>query len=216
MDRAEPQAAHLRAGVASGLAALSAFLILHAIWIVPIWTIVPVGFVLASAGGAAVGLAYVDVLPRLPTSRPRRWIAVDAAIAAVLAPGVLVGELRGPLPAATGPDGITAMELADVAGDLVLFLVLASAVAAVGGWLLGSRGAARSCAVASFLIALGPGHNIPALAGTAAVPTELAILAIEATVAAVVLVEGHAFLIREPPAARAAGAAVRPSPSGRN
>src|SRR5919198_1030286 len=137
MDRAEPQAAHLRAGVASGLAALSAFLILHAIWIVPIWTIVPVGFVLASAGGAAVGLAYVDVLPRLPTSRPRRWIAVDAAIAAVFPPR--------------------------------------------------------------------------ALAGTAAVPTELAILAIEATVAAVVLVEGHAFLIREPPAAREAGAAVRPS-----
>jgi len=186
------------AGISSGLAALAAFLVVHAIWIAPIWSIAPVGALLAGAGGAAVGVAYGEILPRLPASRPRRWVAVEAAIAAVLAPGIAVGELRGPLPAATGPGGIMAMEFADIAGDLVVMLTLATAVAGAGGWLLGSHRAARSCALAGFLIALGPGHNIPALAGTSAVPKEVVILAILATVAAIVLVEVHAFLVRLP------------------
>ena len=43
--------------------------------------------------------------------------------------------------------------------------------------------------LAAGCLAIGPGHNIPLLGGSAAVPTELAILAIVLAVASIVLVE---------------------------
>ena len=43
------------AGVLAGIAGLLAFLVLHALWIVPIWSILPVGLLVAGGGGLAVG-----------------------------------------------------------------------------------------------------------------------------------------------------------------
>jgi len=48
--------------------------------------------------------------------------------------------------------------------------------------------------VAGFVFALGPGHNIPFIGGTPGVGKELAIMTAVTLVAALVLVEGHAWL----------------------
>lgn len=42
------------------------FLVLHHAWIAPIWFVAPMGAVLASLGGAAVGAAYAELRPVLP------------------------------------------------------------------------------------------------------------------------------------------------------
>ncbi|MCI0346669.1 MAG: hypothetical protein L0221_14695, partial [Chloroflexi bacterium] len=65
----------ISAGAAAGLAGLVAFLVLHHAWIRPIWAIAPVGAVMAAGGGAIVGAAYAELLPRLP-GRPLRSLAV--------------------------------------------------------------------------------------------------------------------------------------------
>jgi hypothetical protein len=68
----------------------------------------------------------------------------------------------------------------------------------VGGWLGRTRRAALATAVAGFIFALGPGHNIPFIGGTPGVGKELAIMTVVTLVAALVLVEGHVWLtVRE-------------------
>jgi hypothetical protein len=42
--------AALIAGASAGIAGLLAFLVLHALWIVPIWFMVPVGLLVAGGG----------------------------------------------------------------------------------------------------------------------------------------------------------------------
>jgi len=66
MGRASTRAASVRAGVLAAVAGLATFLLLHHLWIVPIWFIAPVGALVAAAGGAAVGAAYEELLPHLP------------------------------------------------------------------------------------------------------------------------------------------------------
>jgi hypothetical protein len=101
--------ANLIAGVTAGMAGLFVFLILHHLWIVPIWFILPFGVVVAAVGGAA-------------------------------------------------------------------------------GWLIGRSGqAAMATAVAGFIYALGPGHNIPLVGGTPGVGKELVIMAAVVVVSALIL-----------------------------
>jgi hypothetical protein len=78
---------------------------------------------------------------------------------------------------------------------VVELLVTATIVGGLAGWCLGrTRRATATMALASFLFALGPGHNIPFVGGTRGVDTELALLAAVIAASALVLVEGHAWL----------------------
>ncbi|OGO33266.1 MAG: hypothetical protein A2Z16_17650 [Chloroflexi bacterium RBG_16_54_18] len=54
--------AALIAGVSARIAGLLAFLVVHHLWIRPIWFILPVGLVIADGGGLAVGWAYGELL----------------------------------------------------------------------------------------------------------------------------------------------------------
>lgn len=190
MSRSVDRRASVEAGALAGIAGLVVFLVLHHAWIAPICFVAPMGAVLATIGGAAVGAAYAELRPRLP-GRPWTSACVMALTSAILAPAVAAGELSGPV-YAIGSDGrgvlrVPASEaiLAFVGG----LLVTATLTGGLLGALIGrTRRAAALTATAGFCLALGPGHNIPLLGGTPAVATELAILAAVTGVASVVLV----------------------------
>ncbi len=69
----------------AGCAGLVVFLLLHALWILPIWFILPIGLPIAAVGGLAVGWGYGEVRPRL---RGAPWTVpvFVGLIAAILAP----------------------------------------------------------------------------------------------------------------------------------
>ena len=96
MDARPKRAASVETGVLAGLVGFATFLVLHHLWIVPIWFIAPVGAVIAAGGGAAAGRAYAELMPYLPP-RPWTWVAVAAVVALVLLPAVVIAELRGPI-----------------------------------------------------------------------------------------------------------------------
>jgi membrane associated rhomboid family serine protease len=58
--------ASLIAGLLAGITGLLVFLVIHHLWIKPIWFILPLGLVIAAAGGLAAGWAYSELLPGLP------------------------------------------------------------------------------------------------------------------------------------------------------
>jgi hypothetical protein len=184
------------AGVAAGIAGLLTFLVLHALWIVPIWFILPVGLLVAGGGGLAVGWAYAELWCGLPR-RPWTALAVVGVIAVMLLPAVLLAELRAPLftvtPAGARPAESTAMIVARFVGELLVTATLVGGLA--GRWLGRTRRAAVATAVAGFIFALGPGHNIPFIGGTSGLGKELALMAAVIVVSALVLVEGHAWLV---------------------
>ena len=191
MDDDRGGKAAVAAGAIAGIAGLLSFLFLHHAWIAPIWFIAPVGAVMAALGGAAVGAAYAELAPRLPP-RPLTWAAMAGLWAGVLLPAVFIAQLRGPV-VAMGPDGggTLLVPVPEAIVDVVVGLVGATAIAgAVLGALVGrTRRSAGTTMLAAGCLAIGPGHNIPLLGGSAAVPTELAILAIVLAVASIVLVE---------------------------
>lgn len=183
--------AGVAAGAVAGVSGLGVFLVVHHLWITPIWYIAPVGAPIAAAGGAAVGAAFAELRPHLP-GRPWTAVCVAGGAAAVLLPAVLIGELHGPV-FAMGADGrgvllVPRSEAAAMfAGGL---LATATAVGALIGRQVGrSRRAAGLTALAALAIALGPGHNVPLLGGTPATPKQLAILALVLGVASMVQVE---------------------------
>jgi hypothetical protein len=188
----------VKAGMAAGVVGVGCFLVLHHLWIAPIWFVAPAGLVLALGGGAATGAAYGELRPNLPR-RPWTSPAVMAGVAGILAPAVVIGQIRGPLFALNATGGgdllvppVTA--LLDVLVGLVGSSVLAGAAL---GWMVGrSRRAAATTALAALAIALGPGHNIPLLGGTPVVAKELVILAAVCAVSSITLVEGEALARR--------------------
>lgn len=182
------------AGVFAGLVGFATFLVLHHLWIVPIWFIAPVGTVMAAIGGAAVGAAYAELLPGLPR-RPWTSLSVGAGVAVVLLPSVVIAQVHGPIYAiGSSGEGTLLVSAPQAAVEIVFGLLLAATLAGAGvGWIVSRRrSAARWTALAGFAFAAGPGHNIPLLGGTPAVGTELAILALVVGIASIVLVEGHA------------------------
>jgi hypothetical protein len=186
----------LVAGAAAGIAGLLVFLALHALWIVPIWFILPAGLPFALVSGAAMSWAYAELHPALP-GRPWTVLAVMGLVAATLLPAITLAELRPALfvetPAGAIPTKPIPILVARFVGEL---LPTATIVGVLAGWRLGrTRRATAAMALASFLFALGPGHNIPFIAGTPGVGTVLALLVPVIAASALVLVESHAWLM---------------------
>jgi hypothetical protein len=217
-DSGAPQAGAVEAGAIAGLAGLAAFLTLHHLLILPIWQMAPLGAFLAAGGGAAAGAAYGELRSHLPGA-PWTPVVVVLGAALILGPAIVAGELTGPIYAMAPTGG----HLLVPAGDaIVAFVGGLLATATLAGAVLGAvvgrtRSAAVRTAVAGFALALGPGHNIPMLGATAAVPRELAILAVVVLVSAITLVASQALLGRRPtrstpPTGRAAAG---PWPAGR-
>jgi hypothetical protein len=50
--RSPRRSAHVAAGILSGLVCLAGFLVIHAIWITPIWNVAIIGVLMAAGGGA--------------------------------------------------------------------------------------------------------------------------------------------------------------------
>jgi hypothetical protein len=185
----------LVAGALAGVAGLVVFLIIHHIWIQPIWFILPFGLVIAALGGLAVGRSYAELLPHFP---PLPWsvLAVIALISVILLPSVLLAELRAPLFDISVPGGSLAVSVGKAAA-IFIFELLGSAtlMGALAGWLVArTPQAAAATALAGFVFALGPGHNIPFLGGTPATLKGVALLLAIVSVSAVVLVVVHALL----------------------
>jgi hypothetical protein len=198
MDPERSHDASVRAGVFAGMAGFAVFLLIHHLWIVPIWFIAPIGGLLAVAGGAAVGAAYAELLPHLP-QRPWTLIAVIGVVVVPILPAIILAELRGPIFVMDrSGSGTFLAPGTEVAVAFLVGLVGTATIAGAGlGWLIArSRRAAGTLALAAFVIALGPGHNIPLLGGTGVVAKELAILAAVIGVASFALVEGHNWLVR--------------------
>lgn len=193
--------AALSAGVAAGMAGLVTFLLVHQLWIAPIWFVAPAGMVMAGIGGAAVGASYAILRSRLPR-RPWTAVAVVAGVAAILGPAVLVAEVRGPIfTVDAGGGGALLVPPTEALVDVLVGLIGLSALsgAIIGAGIGRSRRAAGTTMLAAVALAVGPGHNIPLIGGTPAVGVELAILAIVVPVAAVVLVEAEERLARRHP-----------------
>lgn len=195
--------AALLSGVLSGIGGLLAFLVIHALWILPIWFILPFGLLVAGGGGLAIGWAYAELRHRLP-ERPWTTPAIIVLIALILLPALVLAELRRPMFAisAAGVTNLT-MGVPQAAIRFVGELLLTATVSGglLGWWLGRSRRAAVATAVAGFIFALGPGHNIPFIGGTTGVGKEIVIITVVVVVSALVLVEGDAWLQRKATAA---------------
>jgi hypothetical protein len=197
--------AALIAGVLAGITGLLAFLIVHALWIVPIWFILPIGLLIAGGGGLAVGWSYAELRERLP-KRPWTALAIVLLISVILLPALLLAELRQPM-FAVSPAGVVNLAIGvpeaviRFIGELLLTATLTGGL--LGWWLGRTRRAAGATAVAGFVFALGPGHNIPFIGGTSGVGKEVAIMAVIIVVSALVLVEGYAWLRSEFPMSEA-------------
>lgn len=188
--------AALLSGAMSGVAGLLVFLAIHHFWIRPIWFILPPGLVIAIVGGLAVGWAYAEIRIGLP---PRPWtaLALAAVIFIILAPSIGLAQLRPPpLDIKTGviPPGQTGRV---VWAFVVELLLTATIMGGMAGWLLGHTGrASAATALAGFVFALGPGHNIPFLGSTSGAGKGLVLLAAIVVVSALVLVESQVWLAR--------------------
>ena len=186
----------LIAGALSGVAGLLVFLTIHHFWIKPIWFILPPGLVIAALGGLAVGWSYAEIRAGLP---PQPWtaFAVLAVVGATLVPALVLAQLRPPpLDIATGT--LLSGTVVSVTARFVIELLLtATVVGGLAGWWLGHTGrAALATALAGFVFALGPGHNIPFLGSTPAAGKGLLLLAAIIIVSSVVLVAVDAWLAR--------------------
>jgi hypothetical protein len=147
----------LLGGAAAGVLGFAWFLVIHAIWIVPIWDIAP-AVMWAALGGIAIGWAYDVHRDRLPARHVGRVAVVFASASLVLAPGLLLLPL--PPPGASGSNS----SIFDVvmAGIAVLLLLATPLIAATIGALLGrSVRAAVATGLAAFMFLSGIGHNIP-------------------------------------------------------
>jgi hypothetical protein len=94
------------------------------------------------------------------------------------------------------PGGSLAVSVGKAAATFIFeLLASASLMGALVGWLVArTPQAAASTALAGFVFALGPGHNIPFLSGTPATLKGVALLLAIVSVSAVVLVVVHALL----------------------
>jgi hypothetical protein len=140
---------------------LLVFLVVHHLWIKPIWFIALPGLLIAALGGAALGWAYSFIARAMP-DRPWSWLAVLAIIVAVLLPGALLSLTHGPLfdlKTASIPPGQGGRVALRFALELVVPAIIVGY--ALGAWLGGSTKAALAMGLAGLALALGPGHNVP-------------------------------------------------------
>ena len=184
--------ASIFSGVLAGIAGLLVFLVIHHLWIKPIWFILPAGMVIAALGGLAAGWAYNELLPKLP-GRPWTILAWAALVGLTLAPAVIIAQLRPPV---FTPTGILNLSLQNAIVIFVRNLLLTAAVTGgLAGWIIGrTQRAALAMALAGFVFALGPGHNVPFLGNTPATGKGILLLLAVILSASVVLVEAQAAL----------------------
>ena len=188
--------AALFAGVLAGVAGLLVFLVVHHVWIAPIWFILPPGLALAALGGLAVGWAYGELEHRLPP-RPWRHVAWACLVGLTLVPALVLAELRPALFDAETGQLSPGTSLGTVAARFAAELLLpALIVGALSGRALAGRRAAGIMGLAGLVFALGPGHNIPLLGGTPGAAKGAVLLLAIVAVSTVVLVEAHARLAR--------------------
>jgi len=190
----------LFSGFIAGLSGLAVFLVVHALWILPIWFILPIGVPIAGMGGIVVGGAYSEIAPRLPP-RPWRTPTVAALVSLILLPSILMAELRPPMFIVSG-SGIAflMMSVPEVVLRFISDLLIPAGVSGgvVGAWLGRTRRATLVTIIAALMLALGPGHNIPFLGNTTGVGKEILIIALVNMVSALTLVEVHARLSSKP------------------
>jgi hypothetical protein len=183
------------AGLLAGLTGLLVFLTIHHFWITPIWFILPIGLVLAAAGGLAIGWCYRELAPHLP---PRPWttLAMIGLISAILLPAIILAEISPPLFAMADGEAKLAVSVRHATVTFILELLVTSTLTGgLAGWLISRTGrAALATSLAGFVFALGPGHNIPFIGNMGGTGKGLAILAAIIIPATLVLVESHAFL----------------------
>lgn len=186
---------YLLAGAFAGAAGLIVFLVIHHFWIMPIWFILPVGLVIAGLGGMAVGWSYAELHPNLP-SRPWTILSWVALIGVILLPSIILAEMRSPMFAISETGSVLMISVGQAAVIFILELaVTAALVGGLAGWVISrTRSAMIATALAGFVFALGPGHNIPFLGSTPATFKGVIILLAIVFVSAVVLVELQAKL----------------------
>jgi hypothetical protein len=152
-----PQSVALAAGVLASMAGFAVFLAVHAVWIVPIWFVAPVGVLIAATSGLCVGWAYDVHRERMAPSLPLRVVIVFVAATLVLLPAVPIALLIAPVDLMS-----RSMDASRGVTALALFFVIATTVGAAGGALVGrTRRAAGVTALAAFGLAVGIGHNAP-------------------------------------------------------
>lgn len=195
--RQNNKAPFLIAGVCAGIAGLLTFLVIHHFWIQPIWFIMPVGLIIAALGGVAVGWSYAEIYSALPT-RPWTFLTVTAIIAAILAPSIVLSQLRAPLidpvTSSIPPQGGTRAALHFVFELVVTAMLIGGAL----GWFLGyTPRAALATAITGLAYALGPGHNIPLLGNTPAVGKGIVLLLAITLTSTFVLVEVSAWQLKK-------------------
>ncbi|HEU5317912.1 MAG TPA: hypothetical protein VFX49_17505 [Chloroflexota bacterium] len=192
----------LIAAAFAGLGGFVVFLVVHALWILPIWFIAAPGSVVAALGGAGAGWAYHEVRPRF--RRPVGAILALLGLQLVaVAPAHALAMARGPLPPGfvTNPPGPFLLRV------MTELLVGAAAIGAVAGAVMapGRRRAAVATAAAAVGLAIGPGHNVPLLAAAPAAPKMWLLLGASILTAAVLFVPASRLLC--PARLRPAGAA---------
>jgi hypothetical protein len=187
--------ASLIAGMFAGATGLLVFLVIHHIWIKPIWFILPVGLVIAATGGLAAWWSYNELLPHLP-GRPWTILAWTALVSLTLVPAVVLAQLRPPVFTGTGSDATATITVTQGVVIFLRDLLLTTAVTGgLAGWLIGrTKRAALATALAVFVFALGPGHNIPFLGNTPATGKGIFLLLAVILSASAVMVETQAAL----------------------
>lgn len=186
---------YLLAGALAGAAGLIVFLVIHHFWIMPIWFILPVGLVIAALGGMAVGWSYAELHTNLP-ARPWSILSWVAIISVILFPSIILAEMRSPVFEVSETGSVLVFSVGQAVVIFILELAVTAALAGgLTGWLIGrTRSAMISTALAGFVFAVGPGHNIPFLGSTPATLKGLIILLVIVFVSAIVLVELQAKL----------------------
>ena len=192
----ESLSASLIAGLLAGVAGLLVFLTIHHFWIQPIWFILPPGLASAALGGLVVGWAYAEIKNGLP-SEPWTALALCAIVLGTLAPAMLLAQLRPPPFDVRTGTLISGTVEGTIARFVLELLLTATLVGALLGWWFGrTPRAVLAMALAGFVFALGPGHNIPFLGNTPGAVKGLLLLVAIIAVSAIVLVESQALLVK--------------------
>lgn len=150
-------------GVAAGVVGLAVFLTLHALWIVPIWFVAPLGLAIAVVGGAVVSWAYLHVEPHLPARMGSRWLAIAGGAVLILTPSLVIAWAGEPYFTVVDGVRVATGDVSTVAGRFVVeFLLVTTLAGIVVGWVVTrTRRGTLAMAAAALAFALGPGHNLP-------------------------------------------------------
>lgn len=159
MDRALGRS--LGAGALAGLVGVLVFVTIHHVWILPIWSILPVGLPLAALSGVAIGWAAWESRGRLPRGRAALALALAGILLALLVPAELLSFRRPPF-------DITQTEVPrDVLVVALAELATAIPLGALVGWgLTRSARGTIAWALAGLATAIGIGHNVTLLGAT--------------------------------------------------